>query len=538
MEESRMRPACPSSRLARTAGRALALTLLSLGPAFGQLSSDSWWPKFQRDAQNTGSVPLVGFVGDAHVIWAVQLHSAPVMQNYATPVLSPDNTRLYVGGPGSKVTAVDAATGALLWTVTLGDGTGAIWQTAAVGVDGSIYVGSWDTSSPYDGFCKLRDEGDLGQVIWSFPLRRQLASPTITADGLIIVGGQGESGQWAYFALEDLGQSYNLAWTAAILADPNNPASTGVIGSSPALSADSVWTYGGSYENRSLWQIDTQTGDDLALPLDYYCYMAAPLVDDTGYVFIAEGMDFANPNDQTQGKLYAFRPDDYGQLSEFDSLALKAGHLNGGTAALGRRPDGGQRLYVPANGFGKSSAKLIAVDFDPEDHDADPNTPALTKAWEIAVGPSALAFPQAVATKDRIVYMLGPADHKLYAVRDAGTQAGFVWLLALSEISRATQWSPDARGPQGVIVGPDGTIYWNAVDGYLYAIRGWPRADLDGNEELDEDDLHWLAAAIVDPEGYAQRFPEIDATVVGDLNGNGRLDFFDLNLLLELLAEG
>ena len=525
------------------AGALLVAVLLHAAAAEAQLSPDSWWPKFQRDAQNSGYVPLLGFAADAHVIWSAQL-SEPIDPvtgaRHAMPVFSPDNSRLYVGGPASTLTAVQSADGVAVWTLTLGDGTGVIHQTPVIGADGSIYAGPWDSQPPFDGFSKIRDEGSQAMVLWTFPMHRLLASPTITSDGLIVVGGQHEDGRWAYFALEDLGDSYSLAWVAGELADPGDPTSTGVIGSSPAVSLDGTWIFGGSFENTTFWQIDAQTGFEAArLPLDFYCYAPSPVVSDDGFAFIGEGMSFVDPDQETQGKLYVFEGDQQGIVDILDSQPLRAGHLQGGTAALRRRANGQLRLYVPANGgyAGASSASLVAVDFDPDGPQASPPEPALVKVWETSIGGWTTAYPQAVITRDELVYVLGPANQRLYAIRDADDQATGLWSVLLEDVTRASEWQLAGQlGPQGVVVGPDGTIYWNAVDGYLYAIRGWLTGDLDADGQLTDQDFDWLVTALLDPEQYAVRFPEIDATEIGDVNGDGRLDFFDLNRMLELLA--
>ena len=514
-------------------GLAVATACLSVSLAQAQLSPESWWPKFQRDAQNSGYVPALGLVRDVHVEWVTQLGEPVANESHATPVLSSDNSRLYVGVPGSTLVAVDVADGMLAWTITLGDGTGAFCTSAVVAADNSIYVGTWDSSAPVDGFCKVRDNGDMATLVWSFPMKRMLASPTITSSGLIIVGGQHETDGWGYFAIEDLGDTYSLAWMAGQLGDPGDPGSIGAVGASPALSLDDTWVFGGSWENKTFWQIDAATGDEQArLPLDYYCYAASPVVSDDGYAFIGEGMSFADPDEDTQGKLYAFGPDELDVMAQLDSHALHAGHLMGGTAALYRRVDGRTRLYVPANGYGDTHAALVAVEFD-----ADEGT--LHTAWETSLGNAAVAYPQAVVTQDEVVYVLGPVDQQLYAIRGGNNAAKTLWMLGLDDITRVDGWVPTGqRGPQGVIVGPDGTIYWNAVDGYLYAIRGWYSGDFDGDGQIDGDDLNWMVAALVDAEGYELRFPEINPETVGDLDGNGRLDFFDLNRMLEVLLDG
>jgi outer membrane protein assembly factor BamB len=517
------------------------IALLALAaplPARAQLCESSWWPKLQRDAQNTGYVPLLGFVTDPHVRWYVKLSEPVASESHGTPVLSPDNTRLYVGLPGAAVTAVNTSDGTVAWTLTFGDGTARFCNTPAVGADGSIYVGSWDSNAPYDGFVKIRDDGDHGTLVWTYPMRVTLASPTITPAGLVVVGGRHADGTWAYFAIEDLGDTCQTAWVAGQFADPADPGSIGAIGASPALSGDGTWIFGGSWENRTFWQIDALTGYEQArLPLDQYCYAANPVVSDDGFVFIGEGASFTAPDPATEGKLYVFEPDETGAMQELDALPLYAGHLNGGTAALYLRPDDRLRLLLPAGGYGASAANLIALDFDPAGPTADPPTAALKKIWQTSLGSAAVSYGQAVVTRDGIVYVLGPANHRLYAIRSAANTPSTAWTLDLATITRAPGTSFSGKtGPMGVTVGPDGTIYWTAVDGYLYAIRGWLNGDLDGDGQLTTTDLDWLVTALVNPDEYSLRFPEIDAEIVGDVNGDGRLDFFDLNRLLELLA--
>ncbi len=542
-------PAQAARRFLRTRARGVGyrrgllviglLTLAAAPSAHPQLSETSWWPKLQRDAQNSGYVPLVGFVTDPHVHWYAKLSEPIATESHSTPVLSPDNSRLYVGLPGAVVAAVNTSDGTVAWTLPFGDGTARFCTTAAVGADGSIYVGSWDSTAPYDGFVKIRDDGDHGALIWTYPMRVTLASPTITPEGLIVVGGRHSDGTWAYFAIEDLGDTCETAWVAGRLADPADPGSIGAIGASPALSSDGAWVFGGSWENRTFWQIDALTGYEQArLPLDQYCYAANPVVSDGGFVFIGEGASFSAPDPATEGKLYVFEPDEDGTMQELDALPLHAGHLNGGTGALYVRPDGRLRLFVPANGYGASTANLIALDFYPDGPAADPPASALKKAWQTSLGSAVVSYGQAAVTRDGIVYVLGPANHRLYAIRGATGTPRTAWTLDLSTITRVPGTSFTGKtGPMGVTVGPDGTIYWNAVDGHLYAIRGWLNGDLGGDGQLTTADFDWLVTALVNPDEYSLRFPEIDAAVVGDVNGDGRLDFFDLNRLLELLAD-
>lgn len=504
-----------------------------------QLSSSSWWPKFQRDAQNTGRVPVLGIAADVHVTGFIRLGAPVAAENHATPVFSADNARIYIGGANSTLHAIDLESMTVVWSLMLGDGTGHIYHTAAVGEDGSIYVAAWDNVPPYDGLAKVRDEGAHGVLVWSIPFRRVLASPTIAPDGMIVVGGRHDTQGWGYFGLRDLGAGYDLAWSAALRSDPNNPASTGNIGSSPALSVDGRFLYGGSDQNRSFWRVVVEDGAEVArIPLTQYCWASAPLVSPGGHVIIGEGMSFSSPNANTEGKIYAISPDAAGNEGIIASLPLRNGHLNGGAAALGyRENDGIHRLYVAANGYGHATAGLIAVDFDPAGATREPPVEILREAWRVPIGPGALCYPTCVTTRDQAVFVIGPADHVLYGLRDSGASGHMMWTLALSQITQVAGWSiGNQRGPQSAVISPDGRILWNAPDGYLYVIAGWISGDMNGDEVVDATDVSLLTWMLDDRAEFELRYPEVPADLVGDLNGDGILDAADLGMLTSLIA--
>ena len=210
---------------------ALALLGLTATAAMGQLSGSSWWPKFQHDARNSGSAAVMGIVRQAHVSWTVRIGDPIDPEHHSSPVFSEDDRRLYVGGDGSMLTAVDIGSGQVAWTVTLGDGSGIIHQTPTIAEGGAIYVGAWDLSAPYDGFSKVLDEGPSGRVVWTYPMERVLASATITPDALIIVCGRHATLGWGVFALRDLGETFEEVWTV-------ETGRNGAIGATPAVSQD------------------------------------------------------------------------------------------------------------------------------------------------------------------------------------------------------------------------------------------------------------------------------------------------------------
>lgn len=537
-------------RMAYSRGFALVGVFFAATPAFAQLSATSWWPKYQRDGQNSGTVPLFSYATDVHVVWATRLSAPIVTENHASPVFSPDNSRIYVGGPASKLSAINSADGAIAWQITLGDGSGAIFQSPAIAANGAIYVGSWDSQTPYDGFAKIRDDGATAAIVWSFPLRRALASPTILPSGLIILAGQHTTDGWRMFAIRDNGADYSVVWSAGLLANSTDPNSTGRFGGTPAISADGDEVLAGSDQNRTFWQISAADGVEKArIAMNGYCFAAPATIATDGRIFIGEGQNFSAPNDTTEGRLHVFARGTDGIAARVEALALGNGHLNGG-AVLRELGGGHLRAYVAANGNGKPNAKLIAVDFDPARGALDPPQPMLKKLWETTLGASAFCYPAPVLLRDATIYTIGPVNHTLYAIRDieavppaadgtggAAARGATVWSLDLSTISRVSGWTAvNQRGPQTPIVGPDGAIYWNAPDGYLYALRGWSTGDLDGDGDVDADDLALLTAAATDPTDFELRFPEVELSVVGDVNGDGAIDAADATRLGQLLG--
>ncbi|MBL8880135.1 MAG: dockerin type I repeat-containing protein, partial [Phycisphaerales bacterium] len=309
--------------------------------------------------------------------------------------------------------------------------------------------------------------------------------------------------------------------------------------STPALSLDGRFMFGGSDQNRSFWKIDLADGAEIArVPLTQYCWAGAPLVLPDDHILIAEGMSFAAPNPETEGKLYAMRPDAVGSEGTLASIALRAGHLNGGAATLSFRESGtSRRVYATANGYGTASAALIALDFDPQTPTEDPPRPTIREAWRVVIGGSALSYATCVTTRDGAVFVNGPADHVLYAFRDADAAGRNLWSLALSQISRVAGWQvANQRGPQAPIIGPIGELYWNAPDGYLYQIEGWHTGDVNGDEAVDASDVTLLETLVADRAAFELQFPEVPIDAVADVDGNNVIDGLDVAALQALIT--
>lgn len=85
-------------------------------------------------------------------------------------------------------------------------------------------------------------------------------------------------------------------------------------------------------------------------------------------------------------------------------------------------------------------------------------------------------------------------------------------------------WKSPARGVSGTDDVPSGTAQEHLV---------WLLGDMNGDGTLDFGDINPFILALSDPAAYAQQFPGIDPNVAGDMDGNGVLDFGDINPFVE-----
>ena len=61
--------------------------------------------------------------------------------------------------------------------------------------------------------------------------------------------------------------------------------------------------------------------------------------------------------------------------------------------------------------------------------------------------------------------------------------------------------------------------------------------DMNGDAEINEEDVPLLELAVTDKSVYENRYPDIDPNVVGDINGNGALDLEDIPALDGVLKQ-
>lgn len=188
----------------------------------------------------------------AELLWRAEL-GAPVE---AQVVASPDEKVLYVAALDGRLSALDAATGAVRWIVDLGDRA---YATPLVADDGSIFAGS-DAK-------KLFRVAPDGTVRWRLELGGEVdTAPAPLPDGSIVVAAGRE--------LHCVRPRGDVAWRFA---------AKGKIFSSPAVSHDGTVLFG-SQDDR-LYAVGSdghlRFSFDLGADVD-----ASPAIGDDGAVYV------------------------------------------------------------------------------------------------------------------------------------------------------------------------------------------------------------------------------------------------------------
>jgi outer membrane protein assembly factor BamB len=222
-------------------------------------STEDWWPSFHHDPAHTGystsTVPNTN-----HTLWT---YSTGAFGMDSSPAVA--DGMAFVGSEDGTVYALNASSGALVWSNT----TGGILSSPAV-ADGTVYAGS------FDGNVYALDEA-TGNKVWNYTTGNDVywSSPAV-ADGVVFVG----SGDNNVYALN--ASSGALIW---------NFTTGNHVWSSPAV-ADGV-IYAGS-EDGTVYALNVSTG---ALVWNYTTNGA---VDSSPAV--ADGVVFVGSQD---GKVYA-----------------------------------------------------------------------------------------------------------------------------------------------------------------------------------------------------------------------------------------
>jgi outer membrane protein assembly factor BamB len=347
-----------------------------------------------------------------------------------------------ISGWSAQAQVVIALPGTLVWRYRTG---GRVQSTPAIGADGTIYFGSFD-SCVY----ALRPDGSLA---WSYRTDGSVfSSPTIGSDGTIYVGS------WDGY-LYALGSGGALRWRFS---------TAGYVDAIPALGTDGTVYFGScdSYfyalnpDGSQKWRF--RTGDRVK----------------SSAAIGSDGTIYVGSHDR---HLYAFNPDGTEQWSYpvpsavcsspalgFDGT-IHFGSDGGHVTAL--HPDGTLKwTYLPGGSVGWAGP-AIGTDGNIYVGSDDGYIHAIdsfgSRVWRYWAGGQAGHSTPAVAADGTIYF--SPHGGTLYALGPAS-------LLKWSYETGA-QWCGSAA------IGPDGTVYFSTSDSCLYAIRGlsalantpWPK---------------------------------------------------------------
>jgi outer membrane protein assembly factor BamB len=171
-----------------------------LGLCTGGHAAD--WPQFHFSAERTGFAPSETTLDSTNVSqlgvsWRTTISQAPV----SPPVVA--GGKVFVGSNDSKVYALDASTGAILWSGS----TGASIPFSPAVADGRVYVGSDDASV----YAFPVECSTPCAPLWTRQTQGRISAAPAVSNGVVFVGaGQGASGE--LWALD--GSSGNVLWRA------------------------------------------------------------------------------------------------------------------------------------------------------------------------------------------------------------------------------------------------------------------------------------------------------------------------------------
>jgi len=398
---------------------------LTASQAAAQLA-DTSWPMFHHSLNHTGVSPHYG-PDTATVKWIFPTTG----QIYGSAAIGDDGT-IYIGTRGgsytnSRLYAINPD-GSMKWEYT--SPSHYIDSTPAVAQDGTIYVGCWDT--------KLYAINPDGTNKWEFsdPIYGFVySSPAIAQDGTIYIGNNNKK---LYAINPDGTKKWDFSTGKAIQ-------------SSPAIGEDGT-IYVGSNDNR-LYAINPGG----TLKWSYFTggnIMSSPAIDTDGNIYVGS-------DDQ---KLYAFNPD--GSIK----WIFPTNKMIRSSPAIGE--DG--TIYV-----GSENHLLYAI------------YPDGTQKWSYTTCGMIKSSPAIDA--DGTIYV-GSEDGHVYAVNANGT------LL----------WNYDTGGDidnPSPAIASDGTIYIGNINGDFFAIGPGiqpnvpPVLDPVGDKIINETETLIITLSASDPNG-------------------------------------
>lgn len=408
----------------------VGMVFLTLSPvlAADDSLSDSGYPKYQADNQNTGQSQYTGPQNNS-TKWNYTIGDAQ-SQITEAPSIGPDGTIYLPVYNSSNIRGNLFALnldGTLKWNYTINYGTESkIVGSPAICEDGTIYIlGQFSNNQRYFGtLLALNPDGTLK---WNYTINDGISvfmygSPAIGTDGTIYFSGTLNQGGWYvnYYALNPNG---TLKWNYT----DTNIVSGAYSTSSPAIGPDGTIYFRVEFMNQGLGNAQHKlvamnpNGTvkwDKFIPFGTILY-GAPSVTTDGTIYLAGWVNFANPTPE----LFAYNPD--GTLK----WTYTANEITDGwfqtTPAIAK--DG--TIYV--GGYGTTGGILYAINPDGTKKWSNQTTDSID--YDLVIG------------ADGTIYF---GDNTLHALNPNSTQ----------------KWTLDIIPYTAPVIGSDGTLYVGIVN--------------------------------------------------------------------------
>ena len=130
-----------------------------------------WWPMFHHDLNHTGYSTSEAPKTNA-TLWTYTTGS----RVWSQPSVA--DGRVFVGSNGGKISALNATTGAYLWSYTT---AGQYEDSSPAVVDGRVFVGSYNNNV-------YAFNASTGALVWSYATGGQVESSPAVVDGRVFVG--------------------------------------------------------------------------------------------------------------------------------------------------------------------------------------------------------------------------------------------------------------------------------------------------------------------------------------------------------------
>ncbi|MBP6964471.1 MAG: PQQ-binding-like beta-propeller repeat protein [Armatimonadetes bacterium] len=347
------------------------------------------WPKFRRDAVNSG---LSDFNGSRYGALLWEFPTSGWVES--SPAIGGDGT-IYIGSGDGHMYAI-RANGTMNWDYQTG---GPIDSSPAIGGRGEIYFGS------YDGYLYcLASNGSLrwryrtGDMVWS--------SPLIGPDGTIYIGSHD-----GYLHAVNPNGTRKWRFNAG-----------GAVWSSPAMSSDGVLYFGGGDTNiyavyaaagTLKWKYVTETAVD-----------SSPCIAPDGTIYAGSGDSYfyaLRPDGTLKWRCYTGWPaDSSAAVAPDGTVYVGAGHSWTEGALYAFNPNGSVKWSYAVPGSVRSSPTLGAdgtIYFGCGDGFVYALTPAGTLKWRHDTGAPVLC--SAAIGRDGTL-CIGSYSGSVYAFRDTG----------------------------------------------------------------------------------------------------------------------